>query len=406
VTTPGRAETARLHARLALLYLASGMPLSLVTETVPQWLGRSGASLSAVATVPSRASLAWTLKFLWAPAVDATRRRRPWIVGAMAAIAALLAALAAGVEGAGTWAVAGVVLAIALSSATLDLGADGWTIDQVPKDRLGPANAVRVAAYRIGMAVAAGGLALVAGGFGWPAAFAVGAALYVVLALSTLGLREAPRARPTGPPLVAALGEVVSRPRAAVFLAFVFLFKLGDYALAVLQKPFQQAAGLSDAEMGGLATAGIVATIAGVALGGVATRRMGLFRALWVLGLFQATSNLAYLWAAASGDVAVVRFAAVFEPFCGGLGTAPFLAWLMASCAPGYAATQFAVFTAVMGLGRVLAGEAAASLVSAHGYAAYFGITFLLALPAYALLPWIPPEGRASSPLSREAAER
>jgi hypothetical protein len=81
--------------------------------------------------------------------------------------------------------------------------------------------------------------------------------------------------------------------------------------------------------------------------------------------------------------------AAVVEQFTGGLGTAAFLAFLMALCDRRFAASQYALLSALFGLGRSLVMDRAGLLTELLGYQPYFLLTFALALPAFALLPWV-----------------
>ena len=82
---------------------------------------------------------------------------------------------------------------------------------------------------------------------------------------------------------------------------------------------------------------------------------------------------------------------ALVESFTGGLGTAAFLAFLMHVCEREHAATQYALLSALFGLTRSIAGAVSGVGASRLGYAPYFAATFALALPAYALLPWLQP---------------
>ncbi len=60
------------------------------------------------------------------------------------------------------------------------------------------------------------------------------------------------------------------------------------------------------------------------------TRRWEISHALWILGLAQAGSNLTYATAAAlPPSTGLVYTASAVESSCGGLGTAPYLAFLM-----------------------------------------------------------------------------
>jgi PAT family beta-lactamase induction signal transducer AmpG len=81
--------------------------------------------------------------------------------------------------------------------------------------------------------------------------------------------------------------------------------------------------------------------------------------------------------------------ASIVESFCGGLGTAPFLAFLMSICDKAHAATQYALLSALFGLTRVIAGAVSGWATEGIGYAAYFTLTFFLAWPALILLPWV-----------------
>ena len=173
---------------------------------------------------------------------------------------------------------------------------------------------------------------------------------------------------------------------------FVLLFKVGDYALAPMAKQWLIApdgAGWSDGAYGLSTTLGLVATIAGGLLGGWVTTRWGVFRALWTLGALQAVSNLSYSGAALVGGPVAPWAAALVEPFCGGLGTAPFAALLMVSCARVHAGTQYAILSAIFSLARVVAGTLSGHGAERFGWVGYFTLTFFVGLPAFALLPQV-----------------
>ena len=172
---------------------------------------------------------------------------------------------------------------------------------------------------------------------------------------------------------------------------FILSFKLGDMALGPMVGPFWVDRGFSLLQIGTVpGTLGVVATILGALLGGKLTQSWGLFRALWILGAAQAASNLVYAAAAALPPSAFLMYtASVVESFCGGLGTAPFLAFLMYICDKSRAATQYALLSALFGLSRSVSGAFSGVLAESLGYAAYFTATFFLAWPAFLLLPWV-----------------
>jgi PAT family beta-lactamase induction signal transducer AmpG len=125
-------------------------------------------------------------------------------------------------------------------------------------------------------------------------------------------------------------------------------------------------------------------------VGGALTTRWGIFTALWSLGLVQALSNLGY-WSASQlpAQQSVLYGAILLEQFTAGLGTAAFLSFLMSLCSKRYAATQYALLSALFRVGGIIAGAISGAITENVGYGTYFFITFLLALPAFSLLPWV-----------------
>jgi PAT family beta-lactamase induction signal transducer AmpG len=54
-----------------------------------------------------------------------------------------------------------------------------------------------------------------------------------------------------------------------------------------------------------------------------------------------------------------------------------------------HSATEYALLSSVFALSRSVAGFASGFGAEAMGYSPYFFLTFLLAFPAYLLLPWV-----------------
>ena len=210
-----------------------------------------------------------------------------------------------------------------------------------------------------------------------------------------------------------ALLELLGRPGILPVLGFILIFKLGDASMGFMVKPFWVDAGFSATEIGLVSVnIGIVLSVAGGLVGGWYADRVGIFRALWVLGLFQALSNLGYALAAwfltaagtlAAEDRIIVYAASAAESFTGGLGTAAFLAFLMAIVDKRRSAAEYALLSSVFALSRSVAGWASGFGAQELGYAPYFLLTFLLSFPAYLLLPWVarmlqrPPESAATA---------
>jgi PAT family beta-lactamase induction signal transducer AmpG len=207
-----------------------------------------------------------------------------------------------------------------------------------------------------------------------------------ILKAPAADLRIEERKRFFGP-----LAEWLARPGSIPALLFVLLYKLGDQAITPMIKPFWVDRKLTLAEIGLISTTlGIVFTILGALLGGFLTTKWGLVRALFILGIAQVLPNLGYAACAAldAGRPAIYA-ASVLESFGQGLGTAAMLTLMMCLCDKEHAATEYALISALFSLTRHIAGAASGFAAARLGYAAFFGYTFLLAIPGLVLIPFL-----------------
>lgn len=375
---------------IGALYFASGFPYGLITDLLPVYFRVHGVGLAEIGLL-SLAGLPWVAKPLWAPLVDRFGERKHWIASTQFLSAVLLLVMLALPADTVSTPLAMLLFSLAMLSATQDIAIDAYTIELLEEREIGPANGMRVTAYRLALIIAGGTLVGIGGRVGWNAAFGVGAAIIALLGVITLLSPSTERVIGERQPIWEPVRALLARPYAWAIVIFALTFKIGDSAMLPMIRPFWVDRGFSPEEIGFLiTTVQMLATIAGAILGGLLTARWGTFRALWLLGLAQALSNLGYV-AAASFDASrsLVYGAAVLEQFTGGLGTAAFLTYLMTICEKRFAATQYALLSALFGLGRLMVGAQSGVLAESVGYARFFLITFALALPAFALLPWV-----------------
>ncbi len=375
---------------VVLLYFAQGFPFGIVAECLPVFFRVHGVGLREIGLF-SLIGLPWSLKFVWSPLVDRFGERRTWIAGSLVAMAAVLFALP-GIDAAHpTTLVWALLLGFTFASATQDIAIDAYTIGLLEPREVGPANGLRVSAYRVALILAGGGIVALAGRISWETLFMAAGVVFLMMAAITWRTPRVPRDPEMRRRLLPMLVSWFRRPAAAAVFLFVLTYKLGDAAMGPMVKPFWVDRGMTLVEIGLISTTlGVAATIVGALAGGWVIARLGIFRSLWILGILQAGSNLVYAGVAASGAArSAIYFASIFESFTGGLGTAAFLAFLMTICERERAATEYALLSALFGLTRSVAGGFSGWGAERLGYASYFGVTFLLALPAYALLPWI-----------------
>jgi len=379
-------------AAVLLLGFSSGLPLALTGGTLQAWLTVSGADIMTIAWF-SWIGIPYLLKFLWSPLMDRyvppfLGRRRGWMLLTQLALVAGICGMAVSSPNANLWLLGCLALWVAFASASQDIVIDAYRTDLLPTAERGMGAAVSVFGYRIAM-LASGGLALIfADQIGWRQTFFAMAALMGVGLATSLAAPE-PAVRGTPPrslreAVVEPLRDLLSRPGALQLLALIVLYKFGDALAGTLTTAFLiRGVGFSLTDVGTINKAlGLVSLLAGGLVGGLLLVRMSLTRALLLFGVLQAISNLSFAalaWAGKSYPLLV--FAVGFENLASGMGTAAFVAFAMALCNHSFSATQYALLSALASLGRIVFGPVTGGLVEAVGWANFFVLTFVAALP-------------------------
>ena len=382
-----------------VLGFASGLPLALTGGTLQAWATLDGVSLQNIGFLTLIGS-AYTLKFLWAPVVDRYAfpllgRRRGWILISQLLLALSVAAMGLYSPADQLLPLAMLAVFVAFLSATQDIAFDAYSTDVLRSEERAAGAAIKVLGYRLAMIVS-GGLALILADqwLGWQNTYFLMGGFMALCAVATLLAPEpevvvaAPRS--LGQAVLRPLAEFFQRRGAVTILLLIVLYKLGDAFAGALSTTFLlRGAGFTGTEVGAVNKVfGLAATIFGALAGGSIMARMGLYRSLLWFGILQAVSNFGY-WVLAVTPPHLYSMATVIvlENLCGGLGTAAFVALLMALCKQEFSATQFALLSALSAVGRTyLAGPLTPPLVESLGWPGFFVVTVVIAVPGLVLL--------------------
>ncbi len=197
-----------------LLGFSAGLPLALTGDTLRVWMADRGVDLGTIGLI-SLAGLPYTIKFLWAPVVDALAmpwltarlgRRRGWLIATQLLLIATILFLGTRDPVSAPLAVGLGALLVAFASATQDIVIDAFRVESLRPEEQAAGMASYVAAYRVGMlASGAGVVALTAWlelkGFDKAAVWAIGyavAAVLVIVGLLAVLVAPEPRDRGTG----------------------------------------------------------------------------------------------------------------------------------------------------------------------------------------------------------------
>ena len=383
----------------------SGLPLYLLIQLVPAWLRAEGVGLAEIGFF-ALIGFPYTWKFLWSPVMDRFTlpflgHRRGWMLVTQVALLASIGVMGFIKPDLSIWTVAYLAAAVAFFSASQDVVLDAYRRELLPDVELGLGNAIHVQTYRLAGLVP-GSLALILSDhLPWHMVFIVVALFMFVGIVLTLVIDEA-ILEPTPPKT---MGEAIVEPfreflgrkgpqTAALILLFLFLYKLGDSMATALQTPFFIDMGFSRTEIGSVAKfAALVASIFGGLFGGVVMIKLGINRALWIFGVVQVVSILGFALLSVVGtNLWMLGVANAFEYLGVGLGTAAFVAFIARTTNPAFAATQFALFTALTAVPRTLANAVTGVIVEQIGWTSFFLLCTVLAIPGMLLLfkvaPW------------------
>lgn len=416
VSTTLKSLANRRIGAITVLGFASGLPLALTGGTLQAWMTVEGVDLKTIG-IFTLVGLPYTIKFLWSPLVDRfippfLGRRRGWMVIFQFALILFIALMGMTSPTEAPFVLAGFALMVAFCSASQDIVIDAYRTDILHERERGLGAAVYVTGYRIAMLVS-GAMALIfSEQLGWRLTYLIMAGLMTIGILATLWGPN-PEEQVAAPRTLAeAVGEpfkeFFSRRGAWAFLAMIILYKLGDAFAGSLTTAFLlRGPGFSVGEVGAINKGmGLAATIIGALFGGVLMARLRLYRSLMYFGILQAVSNLSFMVLASMGKSYPMMVVAVgFENLAGGMGTAAFVAFLMALCDHRFTATQFALLSALASIGRVFVGPPSGFLAEAVGWPPFFFITFLAALPGLWLLWFMRDTVKGLDHNSSDAAE-
>jgi PAT family beta-lactamase induction signal transducer AmpG len=397
---------------ILVLGFSSGLPFLLTGATLAIRMTQAGIDIAAVGLF-ALVGLPYNLKFLWSPVVDHVRlpwlsrrlgRRRAWAAAIQLLLMAAVVWLGSVDPAASVASLAAAALVVAFLSASQDIVIDAYRIESLYDDEQGAGSAMTQMGYRFGLLAAGAGALYLADAVDWTWAYAVEAALVLAGLAAILfgpepvrGKREE-EARAARPPprwlkhaVVDPFADFARRPDWAAILLFILLYKLGDAYAGVMANPFYVKLGFTNVEIANVSKLfGMVATLAGVFLGGAVVYRLGILPALLACGVLQMLSNLMFAAQAVVGrDVAFLALTIGVENVSGGMGSAAFVAYLSSLCAVEYTATQYALLSSLMAVGRTVIAASSGWLAAETGWALFFVLSTVIALPGLILLVWM-----------------
>jgi PAT family beta-lactamase induction signal transducer AmpG len=418
------------------LGFSSGLPFMLIGNTLGLWLAEDHVGLALIGFL-SWIQLTYSVKFLWgavvdrlpAPLVGRLGRRRGWMLITQVVVGVGLIGMAAQDPSAQLAGMIAFGLLAGVGAASQDTVIDAWRIEiAADPDELGLLTAAYSLGFRAALVATEALILLLATAVGWPLAYAIYGSLMVVGIAATLLAREPQRAdevmeakseTAARHPALAAADAVVGpfvaffrahgAAMAVLMLATITFYHLCDYMRGPMSLPFYHALGITKPTIAGVrATIGLGGSLAGIALGGLASLRLGVIRALIIGAVIQPLGIAAFaLMAFHGGDYALLTlgpakltaFEAVMalDAVAIGFSGVALVAYMSSLTSLGYTATQYALLTsALTWSGKFLKGfsgaivealERGRSLLEAYGL--FYLFAGAIGAPAILLCLWL-----------------
>ncbi len=408
---------------IAWLNFYSGLPLALTASTLTAWLAESHIDRATIGLFAAVAT-PYAFKFVWSPLVDGLRlplmgrlgRRRSWLLLTQFLVALMVFIMASSDPANGAGMTALIALFVTIFSATEDIAVDAFRVESLPQEEQATGAAMAIFGYRIGMLISGAGALWLADHIGWHGTYLAMAGLLATGMLVPLLAREpaVPESAVKHAPshgvmghvrvffresVVAPFADFMTRPLWLAVLIFVVLYKLGDAFMGTMFNPFLLDLGFTKSQIAQVVKLyGLVATLTGSFGGGWVVTRIGIYRTLLICGGLHMLTNLLLVMLASRGaDLEFLTLSIVLENFSSGMVGVAFIAYISALTRVNYTATQYALLSSFAAAGRTWLSTSSGALADAVGWAQFFTLSSLMAIPGLVLLVWIERRKKAAA---------
>lgn len=386
---------------LFVLGFTSGLPLLLTGSTLAYWMMQQGVDIKTIGLF-SLAALPRALKFLWAPFMDhwqlpflhALGRRRAWLVISHLALMACIYWLSLLSPAHNLTAIVCCILSIAFFSAIQDIAVLAYQAEMLPPETYGSGEALCVFGYRMGILMAGAGAFYLSTSYAWSTVFQILALCQLVGLTMSFLMSEKKHKKPSAQQswfhkmVLMPTKDFMTKPGWLWILAIMFFYKAPDHLIANVTAIYYAKIGFSTIDIANAAKVfGMWMSIGGGFIGASMLLRLGLMRSLiWGLIIHGAVIPF-YLILEVTGPVQEALYALVaLEHITSGMRLTALFALQMAACSLPYAATQLALMSSLVQLGRSLFAASAGFVIDAIAWEGLFYLAGICTFPVLWIL--------------------
>lgn len=412
---------------MGFLGFSSGLPLLLTSSTLAFWLKKLGLDYTTIGLL-SLTALPYTVKFLWAPIVDKAPlpfltkhfgQRRSWLLFSQVLLGLCLLSLSFINPVESLSVTCALAVAISFSSATQDIAMLAYQMERLGRSQYGAGEAVGIFGYRMGMLCSGAGALSLSTVVSWNTVYMVMAFSLIVGLITVLRIKEPERPNADEeyntllkhykkkfpafsslnqgllPSLHLAVlspfSDFMKRQGWVLALIIMFTYKIGDNIIGTMHNLFYIELGFNELEISAASKIfGMWASILGGFIGGLLFSRWGLYKSLYFCGLTHSLSILSNLILLHVGnDILSLYFCVAAEHITSGMRLTALFAYQLTLCNRIHAATQLALLTSLVHLGRVTFASTSGWIVDHLGWSNLFLISTFSIIPVLLIIHWL-----------------
>ena len=425
--------------KIFLLGSISGFPWVLIGSCLSLWLKEDGLSRSTIGWAGLIFSV-YAINYLWAPIIDRIKipflsrkigHRKSWILLMQIIIFLCLCIWSVLQPSTDIYLIVFIGLIIAISSSTQDITIDALRIEQMEKHEtksIAAAASIAVIGWWTGYKLGGFFSLYIAEFFEnsgiinyWQLTFLILTVFIITCNILLLSIKENTNTSKKYHELdenlqtkfrlfkkfnkiISFVASTILAPLISFFkkngiliaisiLSFIFLFKIGEAFLGRMSVVFYKEIGFSKSDIGIFSKAlGWITTIIFTLIGGFLTIKTGVFKSLFVAGIFMAFTNLLFALLAWTGkSYLIFSIAVILDDIAAAFATVAFVAFISLLVDRNYTATQYALLASIGTAGRTTLASSSGSLVDwLNGdWSTFFIITTVMVIPSLIILFFI-----------------
>lgn len=393
------------HFTLVFLFgLLSGTTLLITGNTLNFWLATFGISKEYLGLF-SMIALPYSLNFLWAYFFDCYNvpiitqflgKRLSWITALSVAIAVLTLVMSCYSPRDHLIVIACLGISISFLSTSKDAVLGALRSEILSHEEQATTSGIYILGYRIGMLLSSSGSIILSTYTSWMFVYRVLAFMVLILTILILLHKQYIHSKIYKHSVVQActdqnswsinyiINKVGGLKKLVYVLLFLILYRLPDNMISIMSNAFLLDLKFTPVEIAFYCkTLGTVGSILGSIIASIYMKRLNIKHSLFAFSIVHLLAHsLIVLQSIIGKNIAVLAISVCVESITGGMCMSAYIAFITYLCVGEYRATQYSIYTCMMGLSRTLFPSVSGFVVHEIGWTMFFVFCMISTIPS------------------------